>query len=340
MDDQFDRIEALLEHHEDIGARQISLEPEHIPDQNFVRLCSNFSGVEGFADVIGLLLERFASTGTKTSDPSTVYERGSILREIISEVLMRINDFRSLEQFLWLVKFSCGLSLLHNVPVGFGFETNRVVRAVSNLDTERYEFDPLMIHTIAKNLFEDIPLDGMNLIHVIKKLAMLNQKLFYYVSTALIYAGIRLYTSENEQTPIKMYRLHTFAEILLLLDTLKVVNLQQKVDIRRLFLLLKSLSVYQNAVILRHTADSRQDIDEQHRCFAEFFRFTPVDKKAYLQWLRTMRNIVSSMNSKSGLQKIADKQDFLLVIELIDLDMIPLMEDDIGEGKQLVMANF
>ncbi|XP_058811530.1 uncharacterized protein LOC131676483 [Topomyia yanbarensis] len=333
-DDQFDRLDVLLEHHEDIGTRQISQEPERISDESFTRICSNCcSGVEGLTDVLQPLLDKLASIGTDRSDPNAAYERGTVLREIISEVLTRIDDFRSLEQYLWLVKFSVGLSLLQNVPAGISFETNRVIRAVSNLDTETYEFDPLMIHTIAKNLLEDIPLDGMNLIHVIKKLAVLNQKLFYYVSTTLIFAGICRYTAEAEPTPIKMYRLHSFPEVLAQLETLKIGDLQRKLDIRRLFLLLKLLSAYQNAVILRHSAVVRRDVEEQHQCFAEFFRVSLVEKKVYLRWLCTVRNVVSSLNSKSCLQKIADKEDFLLVIELIDLDMIPLMEDDIGEEK-------
>lgn len=155
----------------------------------------------------------------------------------------------------------------------------------------------------------------MNLIHVIKKLAVLNQKLFYYVSIALIFAGIRHYIEPG--AAIQMYRLHGFQEVLSQLDALKIDNLQQKLDIRKMFLILKLLSCYQNAAILRHSFASRKDIDEQHQCFAEFFHFSVEQKKSYLLWLCMSRKIVHSLNSKSRLQKIAEKEDFLLVNYLL-----------------------
>lgn len=230
--------------------------------------------------------------------------------QILSQVLKRIEEFRTLEQYLWLLKFSCASCLLKNVPVGTVFETNRIVRAVSSLNIEQYEFDPLKIHLIAKSLFEDIPLEGMNLIYIIKKLSVLNHKLLYYVSVALLFAGIRRYTGTRD--PPKMYRLYGFLEVLSLLQEVKIDDLQHDLDVRQFFLLLKLLSVYQNAVLLRHGSTvSRRVLDEQHCCFAEFFYFPNDQKRSYLQWLRTARNVVSSRNSKSS--KIADREDFLLV---------------------------
>ncbi|XP_053681701.1 uncharacterized protein LOC128732472 [Sabethes cyaneus] len=337
VDDQCSQLDAYAEHIEDIGARKITQGPELISDRNFARLCVVPCGLEELTAVLQSLLARFSAAGsdqqTNSSDPSGSYQRGSLLREIISEVIGRVEEFRTLEQYLWLVKFSCALALLKNVPAGIAFETNRVIRTVAGLNTEEYEFDPLKIHIIAKSLFEDIPLDGMNLIHVIKKLAVLNQKLLYYVSIALLFAGIQRYTGAaggSKDSPVsKMYRLHSFDDMLAHLQAVKIDDLQQKLDIRRFFLLLKLLSLYQNAVLLRHSAASRRELDEQHCCFGEFFRVRIDQKQSYLQWLRTARNVASSRNSKSS--KIADREDFLLVIELIDLDMIPLIEDDIGD---------
>ncbi|XP_055616706.1 uncharacterized protein LOC129762461 isoform X2 [Toxorhynchites rutilus septentrionalis] len=329
IDDQFDQLNALLEQFGTKGVRQISLESERIPDNVFLRICSSGKkiGLDQFTDILEALLERFSSCGEKHE----LGERASVVREIISEVLARIDNFSTLEQYIWLVKFSCGLSLLKDLPPDMTFEINKTIRSVANLDTEEYEFDALMIHTIAKSLFEDIPLEGMNLIHVIKKLAMLNQKLFYYVSIALIFAGIRHYI-EPEKV-VQVYRLYDFQEVLSLLDGFKVDSLQQKLDLRRMFLILKLLSCYQNAVILRHSCETPKDIDEQHQCFAQFFLFSVEQKKSYLLWLCMSRKIVQSLNSKLGLQNIAEKEDSLLVIELIDLDMIALMEDDISENK-------
>lgn len=151
----------------------------------------------------------------------------------------------------------------------------------------------------------------MNLVHVVKKLTVLNQKLFYYVSIALVFAGIRHYSHPDE--PIAMYRLYGFGDVLTKLEALKIDHFKQTLDLRKLFLILKLLSCYQNAVLLRHSVCSWEDIQEQHRCFAECFRFTMDQKLAFTQWLCKARNVVSNLNSKSGMQQLELKEDFLMV---------------------------
>ncbi|XP_055523369.1 uncharacterized protein LOC129717479 [Wyeomyia smithii] len=322
-----------------VGSRQINQVPELVTDKKFARLCAASCGSKEFTNSLQPILKRFFAFDrpreTNRSDSDVSFERGSILREIISLIISRLEEFRTLEQYMWLLKFACASSLLKNVPPGIAFETNRVIRAISSLNTEEFEFDPLKIHILARSLFEDIPLDGMNLIHVIKKLVVLNHKLLYYVSIALMFAGLRRYTANwdggADPPPPQMYRLHNFETVLIQLQQVKIDDLRHKLNTRRFFLLLKLLSVYQNAVLLRHSTDSRRDVDEQHCCFAEFFRFPVEQRKAYLQWLRTARNVVSSRSNKSSPQEIADKEDFLLIIELIDLDMIPSIEDDIDD---------
>ncbi|XP_065077344.1 uncharacterized protein LOC135700694 [Ochlerotatus camptorhynchus] len=338
MEEQVDCFEQLQAFHlKNDSIRQISQEPERIEDEVFVRICSSCDGIGigQLASVLQPLLEKMRSTAGCDGNRSQVEmttEKGTTLKEIISEVLLRIDEFRSLDQYIWLLKFSCCLCLLKDLPIGMSFEINKVIRSVAELDTEEYEFDPLMIHTITKSLFEEIPLEGMNLVHVVKKLTVLNQKLFYYVSIALVFAGIRHYSHPDE--PIAMYRLYGFGDVLTKLEALKIDNIKQTLDLRKLFLILKLLSCYQNAVILRHNVCSLEDVQEQHQCFAEFFRFTLAQKKAFTQWLCMARNVVTNLNSKSGMQEIELKEDFLLVIELIDLDMIALMEDDLDEVKE------
>lgn len=322
MDVQIGSLEEQLQ-----ALRQISQEPERIDDQVFVQICASCDSI-GFDQLAAALQPLVKKLQCVEGDIA----RGITLKEIVSEVLSRIDEFRSLVQYIWLVKFSCSLCLLKELPLGMSFEINRVIRSVAELDTEEYEFNPLMIHTIAKTLFEEIPLDDMNLVHVVKKLAVLNQKLFYYVSIALIFAGIRHYIHPDE--PIAMYRLYGFDDVLTHLEVLKIENIHQRLDLRKLFLILKLLSCYQNAVILRHSGCSWDDIQEQHQCFAECFRFTLDQKKAFMQWLCIARNVVTNLNSKSGMQEIELKEDFLMVIELIDLDMIALMEDDIEEVRE------
>lgn len=63
-------------------------------------------------------------------------------------MLARIDEFCSLEQYIWLVKFSCCLCLLKDLPIGMSFEINKVIRSVAALDTEEFEFDPLMVSTV------------------------------------------------------------------------------------------------------------------------------------------------------------------------------------------------
>lgn len=342
-------MDAIAEDHVavDGGQRKISLEPERIDDGDFVRICSAGGGFDGeLGVVLEPLLERFRG--------DDLVERGEVLREVIEEVLARVDDFGTLERYIWLLQFSCGLCLLRDLPVGLSFEINKVIRSVANLDTEEYQFDPLMvgglwnpesrqnlnnfssplqIHTIAKSLFEDIPLKGMNLVHVIKKLAVLNQKLFSYVSIAMIFAGVRHYTRPDQ--PTRMYRLYGLSEVLDLLESLKSDHLQQKsLDIQRIFLILKLLSCYQNVAILRYSQDSRPHIEEQHRCFGEFFIFREEHKRSYLRHLALALEVVKRMSGRADhFDRLADNEDFMLVVELLELDMIPLVKDDLGEEE-------
>ncbi|XP_039432347.1 uncharacterized protein LOC120415040 [Culex pipiens pallens] len=328
MEEQIERMDAIAEDHAVVdgsgGQRKISLEPERIEDGDFVRICSA-GGDRELGSVLEPLLERFRG--------DDLVERGEVLREVIEEVLARVDDFGTLERYIWLLQFSCGLCLLRDLPVGLSFEINKVIRSVANLDTEEYQFDPLMIHTIAKSLFEDIPLKGMNLVHVIKKLAVLNQKLFSYVSIAMIFAGVRHYTRPDQ--PTRMYRLYGLSEVLDLLESLKSDHLQQKsLDIQRIFLILKLLSCYQNVAILRYSQDSRPDIEEQHRCFGEFFIFREEHKRSYLRHLALALEVVKRMSGRADhFDRLADNEDFMLVVELLELDMIPLVKDDLGEEE-------
>ncbi|XP_001861847.2 uncharacterized protein LOC6044315 [Culex quinquefasciatus] len=328
MEEQIDRMDGIAEDHVavDGGQRKISLEPERIDDGDFVRICSAGGGFDGeLGVVLEPLLERFRG--------DDLVERGEVLREVIEEVLARVDDFGTLERYIWLLQFSCGLCLLRDLPVGLSFEINKVIRSVANLDTEEYQFDPLMIHTIAKSLFEDIPLKGMNLVHVIKKLAVLNQKLFSYVSIAMIFAGVRHYTRPDQ--PTRMYRLYGLSEVLDLLESLKSDHLQQKsLDIQRIFLVLKLLSCYQNVAILRYSQDTRPHIEEQHRCFGEFFIFREEHKRSYLRHLALALEVVKRMSGRADhFDRLADNEDFMLVVELLELDMIPLVKDDLGEEE-------
>ncbi|XP_001658553.2 uncharacterized protein LOC5569467 [Aedes aegypti] len=337
MEDQSGCFEQVLQdfHKNENHIRLISQEPERLDDEGFVQICLSCEsvGIGELPSALQPLMERLLATSDGASDgqmlPDVMEERGSILKETVAEILDRIDEFNTLDQYIWLVKFSCGLCLLKNLPIGMSFEINKVIRSVAGLDTEQYEFCPVTIHTISKSLFEDIPLKGMNLVHVIKKLTVLNQKLFYYVSITLVFAGIRHYSAPAES--IAMYRLFGFDDVLSQLGALKLDCIKQKRDMRAFFLILKLLSSYQNAAILRHSLCSWEDLQEQHKGFAEFFRITVEQKKAFIQWLVKARNIVSNVNSQSGMQDIGLKEDLMLVTELIDLDMIALMEDDIEE---------
>nr|XP_029710682.1 uncharacterized protein LOC115256394 [Aedes albopictus] len=347
MEDKIGCLEQVLQdfHTKGNHIRLISQEPERLDDGGFVRICKSSESI-GIGELpAGLepLLERLLATSSSTGDgdgsegqvlADVMEERGSILKEIVEEVLERIDEFSTLEQYIWLVKFSCGLCLLKNLPVGMSFEINKVIRSVASLETEEYEHCPVTIHTISKSLFEDIPLEGMNLVHVIKKLTVLNQKLFYYVSITLVFAGIQHYSQSSGGESAPMYRLFGFDDVLSQLGALKLEHIKQERDMRVFFLILKLLSAYQNAAILRHSLCRWEDLQEQHKDFAEFFRISIDQKKAFIQWLLKARNFVANLNSKSGMQDIGLKEDLMLVTELIDLDMIALMEDDIEEASQ------
>lgn len=328
MERQLGAVKELGEPPEEGRVRRISLEPEHISDEVFVRICSSgkFAETEQLAGALKPLLDLFSSTN-ETKKYTT--ERGSIVREIISEVLACVDELRTLEQYVWLIKFSCSISLLKCLPPNISFETNKVIRCVASLDTEDYEFDPLMIHTVVRHLFEDIPLRGMNLVYVIRKLAVLNQRFFYYVAIALIFAGIH-HCIQPEQ-PVEMYRLRNFSDMLAQMELLKAVCCE-KGDLQLLFFILKLLSCYQNAAIVRHSSQTKKDIHSQHLCYGEFFQFPLEQRKNYLKWLYASRTLVRSMGSKQNERTIAEKEDFLLVTDLIEIEMIPLIEDDLGDA--------
>lgn len=336
MEEKVACFEDLKAFHINDNIQQLSQDPERIKDEVFVRICTTCDGIGAgqLSSVLQPLLKKLLAIADRDGNCTQVEmaEKGTTLKEIITEVLARIDEFCSLKQYIWLLKFSCCLCLLKDLPIGMSVEINKVIRAVAELDTDNYEYDPVMIHTVAKSLSEEIPLEGMNLVHVVTRLAVLNQKLFYYVSIVLIFAGLRYHSNPDE--PITMYRLYGFGDILSKLEMLKIDNIKQTLDLRKLFLVLKLLSCYQNAAILRHSACSWEYIQEQHRCFAEYFRFTLDQKKALTQWLCMVRNVVTNLNYKSGMQEIELKEDFLLVIELIELDMVALMEDDIDEPKE------
>ncbi|XP_062552322.1 uncharacterized protein LOC134217557 [Armigeres subalbatus] len=334
--DMVEQVVREFQKSEQNSVRLINQEPERLGDKSFVQICNACEGVgiAGLPDTLQPLMVRLLGTDVQDAEdgealPEVMEERGLILKEIVSEVLDRIDEFSSLEQYIWLVKFSCGLCLLKNLPIGMSFEINKVIRSVAGLDTEGYEFCPVTVHTISKSLFEDISLEGMNLVHVVKKLTVLNQKLFYYVSIALIFAGIHHYIHPGE--PISMYRLFGFDDVLSQLGQIRPENFKLKKDIREFFLILKLLSCYQNAVILRHSLCSWQDLQEQHEAFAEFFRFSAEQKKTFVQWLMMARNIVANLNAQHGMQDLGLKEDLMMVSELIEFDMIALMEDDTDE---------
>ncbi|XP_055596733.1 uncharacterized protein LOC129746855 [Uranotaenia lowii] len=334
--EEFKQLEELEQHHGDVGIRRVNHQPEWIADADFTRICLHTgasTGSMGSTFIIFLKPEMEKLSNTCSDSEKDVQLRGAILSEILTLVKKNIIVIQSHGRYTWLIKFTCAVLLLKNLPVQIGDEITKFICLIKAVDTETYHYDPLLIHTLTKVLFEDFPLRRINLIHIINRLAQLNHKLLYYVAVCLIFAGFyRTVVLKEEDPSPPMYRMHNFQDILTALDDLKIDDLKQRFDVEKFYILLKLLCCYQNIVLLRHSRSSKQDIEMDHTCYSEYFHITVEEKRAFLKWLNVARSLINSLNRKLRQQKISDKEDFLLVIELVELDMIPLMEDDLQEN--------
>uniref|UniRef100_A0A182K421 Phosphorylase b kinase regulatory subunit n=1 Tax=Anopheles christyi TaxID=43041 RepID=A0A182K421_9DIPT len=221
----------------------------------------------------------------------------------------------------------------HNLPpskdvsplfsLSYSQTTGYLARAAVNsvlqrcaLSTEDFADD---VHTLAKCLMEDIPVDGVNLLHAIKKLAISNSPQLYYTAIALIFAGLDTIT--HPEKLIQLYRVRGMDELSHYLEALNVERLQQQCDkMQNIYQLLKLLSLYQNMVIMRHAGKRPPELKEEHKCFAELLYATSTQIKSFRQWLENLSALVQPFGNEQD-------EDYLILADLIHVDMIPLFDD-------------
>uniref|UniRef100_A0A182PG11 Uncharacterized protein n=1 Tax=Anopheles epiroticus TaxID=199890 RepID=A0A182PG11_9DIPT len=234
----------------------------------------------------------------KLREAATQDDRIAITEDIMKILIEKLASFVTLEEYVWLVRTTVALQLLKGLPM-----------KISSL-----------IQTVAKCLREDIPLEGVNLLHVIKKLAIANSPLLYYTAVALLFAGLERITQRFQ--PIEtMYRVYGMDDFLHHLEVLDIPQLQQLcTNLQNVYQLLKLLSLYQNMVIMRHADKQPKDLEEEHKGFAQSLCATDSQINRVRQWLESLIGVVQPYGRGEH------EEDFLILEDLIQLDIIPLFD--------------
>lgn len=165
---------------------------------------------------------------------------------------------------------------------------------------------------LSKNLFKLLA-DDYNLVYVIQQICNQN-RLTYYVSVSLIWAA--LYRYVNQKT--KMFRMHKINDLIELLDSINLNDIEQHLNDIHRFLTL--ISVFQSLVILRKP---RYD---EYGCFKSFFKYTESDINLIKTWLERLKDQVERICAQRR-----ENENCLQIIELLDLDILSFMRQTLKE---------
>ncbi|KFB42313.1 AGAP009277-PA-like protein [Anopheles sinensis] len=225
--------------------------------------------------------------------------------------------FVTLEQYSWLTRITVATDLL-NIPQRYDSSlVSRLSSCLEALELGSFNFSPLVINNITKHLIEDLPLQGVNLLYVIKKLAITNSKILYYVAVSLVFVGIEAITGASKSR----YRLHTVDEFLKYLEVLNIEHLHsERHNLQIIYQLLKLLSLYENMVLVRHFGKQHADLESEHKCYANFFRVSDQQRMAFQLWLEKSSSLVRLSGNDRDV-------DYLILADLIEVDMLPLLDD-------------
>ncbi|XP_061515031.1 uncharacterized protein LOC1280243 [Anopheles gambiae] len=293
--------------------RSIRCNPDGIGFGQFAIVCSLPGAPENVQKLIDSPVAKLHKQASTEHDSNTSTE------DIVKILIEQLPCFGTLEQYAWLVRATVALHLLKGVPTKVSSLVRKLSGTVAGLDLACFRHSTFMIHTVAKSLKEDIPLEGVNLLHAIKKLALANSPQLYYTALALIFAGFDTITHPNK--PIATYRVGGVNEALQLLDTLDAPWLQRQcASLQTIYQLLKLLSLYQNMVIMRHAGKRPQELQEEHASFAALLCATDAQVKSIRQWLEQLSVVLQPYG-------IRQDEDHLIIADLIHVDMLPLFDD-------------
>ncbi|XP_052864337.1 uncharacterized protein LOC128270948 [Anopheles cruzii] len=167
-----------------VNARSIKCSAPGIGLERFATVCS----LEGTPESVRQPIASFVSDiGTGNS----AEQKHAAVEGILKVVHENAKSFVTLEHYVWLARVTVAAELLLNVPHRTDAARKRLCKALESMRLDAFNHSPACVHHVAKALVEDIPLDsGLNLLHVIKKLAIYDSQLLYYVAVALLFAGL------------------------------------------------------------------------------------------------------------------------------------------------------
>lgn len=159
--------------------------------------------------------------------------------------------------------------------------------------------------------------DVYNLCFVVQQICNLN-RLAYYVSVSLLWAALYRFAGQS----IPMFRMHRLADLLPLLQTVKLER-PLELPLCRMHRLLTLLSVLQSLVVLRKPRH------EEYVCFRAFFRVTTADLRAITAWLQQLKEKMEFVGAQ-----MRENEDCLQIIEMLDLDILHFMEQKLLDAVQ------
>ncbi|XP_058122229.1 uncharacterized protein LOC131281578 [Anopheles ziemanni] len=292
--------------------RTIKCTADGISLERFVNICD----LPGAPEVVQQSLQSPVSElrSVASIDNKTIE---SVIKSIVSVLVTNAGLFVTLEQYSWLARITVATDLL-NIPQRYDSSlVSRLSSTLEALELGSYNFSPLVINTIAKHLIEDVPLQDVNLLYVIKKLAITNSKILYYVAVSLVFVGIEAITGSTKS----QYRLHTVDEFLKYLEVLNMEHLHsERHNLQIIYQLLKLLSLYENMVLVRHFGKQQADLESEHNCYANFFRVSEQQRMTFQLWLEKSSSLVRLSGNDRDV-------DYLILADLIEVDMLPLLDD-------------
>uniref|UniRef100_A0A182QA00 Uncharacterized protein n=1 Tax=Anopheles farauti TaxID=69004 RepID=A0A182QA00_9DIPT len=301
--------------------RTIRCSPDGIDFDRFARIC-DFSGLP---DELRQKLHPFLTV--LRDGGANVDAKVTATACILNVVTEKVNSFVTLEHYCWLVRTAIAVQLLKELPTKVYSLARRLSTAMEAIDIAASNHSPDVVHTLAKKLKEDIPLDGLNLLYTIEKLANALPPILYYTAVALLFVELTAITQPEQRT--ETFRVHSVGDFLRHLEMLNVQQLQQlRHSLQNFYQLLKLLSLYQNMVVMRHvgkTLDS--ELTDEHKCYAEAFHVTHEQIQSFRQLLENYSALVQPFGNEQD-------EDYLILADLIQVDMIPLF-DDLNQPDEL-----
>ncbi|XP_053676817.1 uncharacterized protein LOC128726985 [Anopheles nili] len=301
--------------------RTIRCDPDGINFERFAALCDLAGAPEEIYKSLSTALSCLRSAASKEE------EKSSAASTIVKGLIEKTSKFVTLEQYTWLARTTIAAQLLNNLPANVSILIRRLSFALESIDLAAFNHTPHVINNIAKCLKEDIPLNGVDLLYIIKKLAIANSPVLYYTAVALLFA--ELHTVTQPSTKIEQYRVQSVTEFLNHLEVLNMQYLQmQRHNLRAIYHVLKLVSLYQNMVVMRHVGTSKAELMIEHKGLAECFHASIAQTETLRQWLENSSGVIQVFGNDQD-------EDFLILADLLQVDMIPLF-DDLKQSDELV----